>query len=75
MHQAVSELGLSLAKTVIKADILNECMTKVGSKHAVNYRTNFGETDKLLEQDTDLADRYLLCICVWAGSTTTCETL
>jgi len=42
----------------------------------VNYRTNFGETDKLLEQDTELADRYLLCIRVWAGvrSTATCET-
>ena len=82
MGQAVSQLGPSLAKTVIKTHILtgDDCMSKVGSKHAamacdpVNYMTNFRETDKLLEQYSKLAYKYL--IRVWAGarSTTTCET-
>src|SRR6218665_1559012 len=78
LHQAACQLGPSLAKTVIKTHILTgvDCMSKVGSKHAVmacdpvNYMTNFGET----EQDTELAEKCL--VCVWAGtrSTTTCET-
>jgi hypothetical protein len=82
LHQAVAKLGASLAKTVIKAHILtgDDCMSKVGSKHAamacdpVQYLTNFGETDTLLEQDILLAEKYL--VHVWAGarSTTTCET-
>lgn len=82
IHQAVSVLGSSLAKTVIKAHILtgDDCMSKVGSKHAamscdpVQYLTNFGETDIMLEQDAALAEKYL--VHVWAGarSTTTCDT-
>ena len=80
MHQAVSQLGPSLAKTVIKAHMLtgDDCMSKVGSNHAamacdpVHYMTSFGQTDTLLEQDTELADKYL--VRVWAGSTITCET-
>ena len=36
LHQAVSNLGAPLAKTVIKAPILtgDDCMNKVGTKHA-----------------------------------------
>src|SRR6218665_49734 len=80
MHQAVSQLGL--AKTVIKAHILtgDDCMSKVGSKHAalacdpVHYMTNIGETDTLLEQDTELSEKYLIRVWPGARSTTTCET-
>jgi len=41
-------------------------MSKVGTKHAamscdpVQYLTNFGETDTLLEQDAALAEKYLV---------------
>jgi len=53
--QAVSKLGAPLAKCVIKAHILtgDDCMSKVGTKHAaiatdpVRYLMNFGETDSL----------------------------
>src|SRR6218665_54842 len=82
LHQAVCQLGPSLAKTVIKAHILtgDDCMSKVGTKHAamscdpVQYLKMFWETDKLLEQDAELAEKYL--VRVWAGarSNTTCET-
>ena len=82
LHQAVSKLGASLVKAVIKVHILigDDCMSKLGSKHAavacdpVQYPTNFGETDALLEQDVLLAEKYL--VHVWAGarSTTICET-
>ena len=66
-------LGAPLAKTVIKEHILTgkDCMSKVGTKHAamasepVQYLTNFGELDTLPDQDTALAEKYL--ICVWAG--------
>lgn len=82
LHQAVSQLGSSLAKAVIKAHILtgDDCMSKVGSKHAaiscdpVQYLTNFGETDMLLEQDAVLAEKYLVRVFAGARSTTTCET-
>ena len=55
-------------------------MRKVGSKHAamasdpVQYLTNFGEVDTLTDQDTALAEKYL--VRVWAGvrSNTTAET-
>jgi hypothetical protein len=82
LHQAVSQLGAPLAKTVIKAHILtgDDCMSKVGTKHAavacdpVMYLTNFGEADTLSEQDAALAEKYL--VRVWAGvrSTVTAET-
>ena len=82
LHQAVSNLGAPLAKTVIKAHILtgDDYMSKVGTKHAamasdpVQYLTNFGEVDTLSDQDTALAEKYL--IRVWAGvrSNTTAET-
>ena len=82
LHQAVHQLGSALAKTVIKAHILtgDDCMSKVGPKHAamacdpVQYLTNFGETDTLLDQDAAQAEKYL--VRVWAGvrSTTTSET-
>ena len=82
IHQAVSKLGSSLTKTVIKAHILigNDCMSKVGSKHAamscdpVQYLTNFGEADILLEQDAALAEKYLVRVWTGARSTATCET-
>ena len=69
----VSNLGAPLAKTVIKAHILtgDDCMSKVGTKHAamasdpVQYLTNFGEADTLSDQDTALAEKYL--VHVWAG--------
>lgn len=80
-HQAVSCLGASLSKTVIKPDILTEddCMSKVGTKHAamisdpVQYLANIGEADTLTEQDAALAEKYF--VCVWAGamSTTTAK--
>ena len=52
----------------------------MGTKHTamdcdhVQYLTNFGETDTLLDQDAALAEKYL--VQVWAGarSTTTTET-
>ena len=55
-------------------------MSKVGTKHAAlasdpaQYLTNFGEADTLSDQDTALAEKYL--IRVWAGvrSNTTAET-
>lgn len=82
LHQAVSRLGASLSKTVIKAHILtgDDCMSKVGTKHAamasdpVQYLANFGEADTLTEQDAALAEKYL--VRVWAGvrSTTTAKT-
>jgi hypothetical protein len=82
LHQAVSQLGAPLARLVIKAHILtgDDCMSKVGTKHAamacdpVQYLTNFGETDILLDQDAALAEKYL--VRVWAGarSTTAAET-
>lgn len=57
----------------------DDCMSKMGTKHVsmardpVKYLNNFGETDTLLEQDTELAKKCL--VRVWAGarSTTTCE--
>ena len=60
----VSNLGAPLAKTVIKAHILtgDDCMSKVGTKHAamasdpVQYLTNFGEVNTLSDQDTALAE-------------------
>jgi len=58
----------------------NDCMRKVGSKRAamtcdpINYMTNFGETDTLLEQDTELAKKYLERVWAGARSTITCET-
>ena len=72
-----SLLGAPLAKTVIKAHILTgeDCMSKVGTKNAamtcdpVQYLTNFGEADTLTEQDTALAEKYL--VRVWAGATGT----
>ena len=67
---------------MIKAHILtgDDYMSKVGTKHAamasdpVQYSTNFGEVDTLSDQDTALAEKYL--IRVWAGvrSNTTAET-
>ncbi len=82
LHQAVAQLGVPLAKAVIKAHVLtgDDCMSKVGTKHAaivsdpVQYLTNFGEADILSEQDIALAEKYL--VHVWAGvkSTTTAET-
>ena len=73
LHQAVSNLGAPLAKTVIKEQMLtgDDCMSKVGTKHAamasdpVQYLTNFGEADTLSDQDTALAEKYL--VHVWAG--------
>ena len=82
LHQAVSNLGAPLAKTVTKAHILtgDDCMSKVGTKRAamasdpVQYLINFGEADTLSDQDTALAEKYL--VRVWAGgrSNTTAET-
>ena len=82
LHQAVSQLGSPLARIVIKVHVLtgDDCMSKVGTKHAamacdpVQYLTNFRETDTLLEQDAALAEKYL--VRVWAGakSTTTAVT-
>ena len=74
LQQAVSNLGASLAKTVIKAHILtgNDCMSKVGTKYAamasdpVQYLTNFGDADTFTEQDAALAEKYL--VRVWAGA-------
>ncbi|KAL7406573.1 hypothetical protein ABVT39_022458 [Epinephelus coioides] len=74
LHQAVSKLGVPLAKTVIKAHILtgDDCMSKVGTKHAalasdpVQYLTNFGDVDTVSEQDTELAEKYF--VQVWAGA-------
>ena len=68
LQQAVSQLGAPVVKTVIKAHILtgDDCMGKVGTKHAamtcdpVQYLTNFGETDTLSDQDVLLADMYLV---------------
>ena len=61
---AISQLGQSLAKTLIKAhlDTGNDCIRKVVSKHAavtcesVQYLKNCGETVALLEQDAVLAE-------------------
>ena len=82
LHQAVSCLGPSLSKTVIKAHILtgDDFKIKVGTKHAamasdpVQYLANFGKTDTLTEQDAAFAEKYL--VRVWAGarSTTTAKT-
>ena len=74
LHQAVSNLRTPLAKTVIKGHILtgDDCMSKVGTKHAamasdpVKYLTNFGEADSLTEQDAALTEKYL--VHVWAGA-------
>lgn len=70
----ISHFGAPMAKTVIRAQILtgDDCMSKVGTKHAamafdpVQYVTNFGETDTLSEQDVTLAERHL--VRVWAGA-------
>ena len=49
----------------------DDCMSKVGTKHAamvsdpVRFLTNFGEEDTLSEQDKTLAEKYL--VRVWAG--------
>jgi len=59
LHEAVSQFGIPLAKTVIKAHIVTEdnCMSKIGSKHAavaadpVQYLMNYGETATLSKQD------------------------
>ncbi|KAH3786936.1 hypothetical protein DPMN_165054 [Dreissena polymorpha] len=82
LHQAIFRLGTLLAKTMIKAHILTgeDCMSKVGTKHAavtsdpVQFLMNFGETDTLSEQNEALAEKYL--VRVWAGarSPTTAET-
>lgn len=58
----------------------DDCMSKMGTKHVsmardpVKYLNNFGETDTLLEQDTELAKKCLVRIWAGARSTTTCET-
>ncbi|KAH3870573.1 hypothetical protein DPMN_033761 [Dreissena polymorpha] len=65
LHQVISRLGTPLAKTMIKAHILtgDDCMSKVGTKHAavtsdpVHFLMNFGETDNLSEQDEALAEK------------------
>ena len=82
LQQAVSQLGAPVVKTVIKAYILtgDDCMRKVGTKHAamtcypVQYLTNFGETDTLSDQDVVLADMYLVRVWARARSTTTAHT-
>ena len=66
----VSNLGAPLAKTVIKAHILtgDDCMSKVGTKHAamasdpVQYLTNVGEVDTLSDQDS--TGREVLSTCL-----------
>ena len=78
LHQA----GTPLAKTVIKAHILtgDDCMSKVGTKHAamvsepVQYLINFGEAETLTEQDTALAEKYLVSVLAGARSSTIVET-
>ena len=76
LHQAVSQFGAPFAKTVIRGHILtgDDYMRKVGTKHAamacnpVQYLTNFGETDTLLEQDVVLAEAVgLLGTCLRMG--------
>jgi hypothetical protein len=68
LHQAISRLGTPLAKTMIKAHILtgDDCMSKVGTKHAavtsdpIQFLMNFGETETLSEQDEALAEKYIV---------------
>ena len=76
LHQAVSQFGAPFAKTVIRGHILtgDDYVRKVGTKHAamacspVQYLTNFGETDPLLEQDVVLAEAAgLLGTCLRRG--------
>ena len=82
LQQAVSQIGAPVVNTVIKAHILtgDDCMRKVGTKHAamtcdpVQYLTNFGETDTLSDQDVVLADMYLVRVWARARSTTTAHT-
>ena len=82
LQQAVSQLGAPVVKTVIKAQLLtgDDCMRKVGTKHAamtcdpVQYLTNFGETDTLSDQYVVLADMYLVRVWARARSTTTAHT-
>ena len=81
VHLAHTVLVTDLSRTIIKAHILsgNDCLSKVGSKHAaimlnpVQYLVNFAD-GILTDQDIALAERYL--VRVWAGvrSTTTAET-
>ena len=76
LHQAVSQFGAPFAKTMIRGHILtgDDYMRKVGTQHAamacspVQYHTNFGETDTLLEQDVVLAEAVgLLGTCLRRG--------
>ena len=81
VHMAHTVLETDFSRTIIKAHILsgNDCLSKVGSKHAaivlnpVQYLVNFAD-GILTDQDIALAERYL--VRVWAGvrSTTTAET-
>ncbi|KAH3892304.1 hypothetical protein DPMN_016419 [Dreissena polymorpha] len=81
LHQGISRLSTLLAKTIIKAHILtgDDCMSKVGTKHAavttdsVQFFMNFGETDTLSEQDETLAEKYLVRLWTGARSTATAE--
>ena len=82
LHEAHSSMGTALSKSILKSYILtgNDCLSKVGTKHAamtcnpVQYLMNFGEEVVLSEQDIALAERFL--VHVWAGvrSNTTAET-
>ena len=80
LHQAVTQLGAPLAKTLVKAHILtgDDCMSKIGSKHAaifcdpVKYLMNFGETDTLSEQDIALADAILSSCLGWGQVSFNC---
>lgn len=81
LHNAISRLGVLLAKSIIKAHILtgNDSMSKIGTKHAaivsdpVTFLERFGETDKLSEEDEAKAEKYL--VQVWTGVRSTTHAL
>ena len=64
LHDIAAHHGTPLSKTIIKAHILtgDDCMSKIGTKHAaitsdpVQYLTSFVMTD----QDRDQAEWYLV---------------
>lgn len=72
-HQVVYDLGMSMAKTVIKAHILSgdDCMSKVGTKHAAvvsdpgRYLSCFGGDDIMSDEEQELVDIYLIQL--WVG--------
>ena len=68
IHRIATLLGLQICKTLLKAHALSGCdvTSKVRTKAAAlkntpqNYLQNFGESDEVKTEDTNLAEKYFM---------------